>query len=217
MTSVWSIHSGAQESLECKPVTFGCSRVSGPGKWPIPGSWAWELQFPPGQQIPNPECTKEPVLRSYCVNTVMLNVKEMPSSSLHWEWGDATACKQLGALSVGPDSVLGTRLTLQTISLKYPRTLTLPLCPSPLSFSEEDNPQALSFKEFGGVLFLGRAQAAHGTVPWEDLCVPRSSSSAKRGWWQVSNSRELHLGAGMEQQFHLTNWKLKYYNPAIYC
>lgn len=144
MTSVWSIHFGAQESLECKPVTFGCSGVSGPGKWPIPGSWAWELQFPPGQQIPNPECTKEPVLRSYCVNTVMLNVKEMPSSNLDWEWGDATACKQLGALSVGPDSVLGTKLTLQTISLKYPRTLTLPLCPFPLSFSEEDNPQALS-------------------------------------------------------------------------
>lgn len=52
------------------------------------------------------------------------------------------------------------------------------------------------FKEFGGVLLLGRAQAARWAVPWEDLCL--------RGWWQVNNSRELHLGAEMEQQYHLT-------------
>lgn len=157
--------------------------------------------------------------RSYCTNPVMLNLKEMPSSSLDWGWGDATACKQLGALGAGPDSLLG--LSVQQPDSDCPshlteisQALTLPLCPFPHNFSEENNFQAFSvFLRVWRCFVLGQGSSCTLNTHFPG----RISLPTKSGWRQVRNSRELHLGAGMEEKFHLTNWKLKYYNPPIYC
>lgn len=97
-------------------------------------------------------------------------------------------------------------LTLQTISLKYPRTPILLLYPFPPSFSEEANFQALSVLKSLEVFCSWAGLKLHiAQSPGKISVCP-----AKSGWWQLSNSRELHLGAGMEEQFHLTNW-----NPEI--
>lgn len=142
----------------------------------------------------------------------MLNLKEMPSSSLNWEWGDAISCKKLGALSAGADLVPG--LSVQEPDSDSPNHFTeisqdTDIAPFPPSFSEEANFQALSVLKSLEVFCSWAGLKLH----IEQSPGKISVCPAKSGWWQLSNSRELHLGAGMEERFHLTNWNLEILQP----